>query len=57
MYVRVCDSCQQRTPDDDELTVGIQLRRKRLELCARCSGGIIEMLKDMRLIKERDTSR
>jgi hypothetical protein len=50
-------SCEQKIPDDDRGAVHLRLRYQQFELCGRCSGAIIEMLKDMRLIKELDTIR
>jgi hypothetical protein len=57
MYTTFCDSCEQKIPDDDRGAVHLRLRYQQFELCGRCSGAIIEMLKDMRLIKELDTIR
>ncbi len=55
MYATFCDSCEQKIPDDDRGVVDIRLRHRQFELCGRCSAGVIEMLKDMRLIKELNT--
>jgi hypothetical protein len=57
MYTTFCDSCEQKIPDDDRAAVHLRLRYQQFELCGRCSGAVIEMLKDMRLIKELDIIR
>jgi hypothetical protein len=57
MYATFCDSCQNKIQDDDRAVVHLRLRHQQFELCGRCSAGVLEMLKDMRLIKEIDTIR
>jgi hypothetical protein len=57
MPVTFCDCCKEKISDEDGDVLTILLRYGRHVLCGRCSGVVIEMLKDMRLIKELDTIR
>jgi hypothetical protein len=53
MWTRICDTCTERIePTDMEaLSIGRRTKRYRIHLCGKCSAGMIEMLKYMRLIK------
>jgi hypothetical protein len=55
MSTRICDSCKESIePSDMEaLSIGRRTKRYRIHLCGKCSAGLIEMLKDMRLIKTK----
>ena len=59
MYATFCDSCQKKLIDGAPNTVTVTLKHpyEQFDLCSTCSAGVVEMLKDMRLIKELDTIR
>jgi hypothetical protein len=42
-----------RAKDMAALSIGRRTKRYRIHLCGKCSAGLIEMLKDLRLIKTK----
>jgi hypothetical protein len=50
-----CDTSKERIEPTDmaALSIGRRTKRYRIHLCGKCSAGLIEMLKDMRLIKTK----
>jgi hypothetical protein len=56
MFKKLCDKCGAKLEGDP---TAIELRRAytQTDLCSGCGAGVVEMLKDMHLIKELDTIR
>jgi hypothetical protein len=56
MFKKLCDKCGAKLEGDP---TAIELRRgyTQIDLCTGCGAGVVEMLKDMHLIKELDTIR
>jgi len=48
-----CDSCHGAIPDLDPESMTIAYGNRHIQLCATCSVVIVEMLKDLRVVKDR----
>ena len=57
MHATFCDKCGTELAERWRAPIAVRIKNDEFELCRACGAGIVEMLKDMRLIKELDTIR
>jgi hypothetical protein len=57
MYATFCDSCKDKISAEDGNALSVKHRHDWYLLCGACSAGLLETLKDMRLINELDGIR
>ncbi len=53
MQPAFCDSCHRAIAAHDPASVAVMYGYKRYQLCETCSAGVLEMLRDLRVLKRR----